>query len=261
MQRLGRISRRGGITRYHQLYTYLRRALLEGSIAPGSALPSEVQLMRQYGISRNTVRRALEDLQRERLVVRLQGSGTYARSTAEAGRARSLLSALAQDGRGLETVTQKEILQFSRLGTPDSVLRRWPAFGRECTLVCRSRSHEGRVFAVCSSYVSEAFAGALDRGRLGDAGVLEELARLDALCRSGTLSVTALEADAVTARHLGIPGGSPVLCAEAMSLAADQRPVEYRKHLYRPDRFRLQWPVAFGEAAGWTLTRASSMGL
>lgn len=261
MERLGRIVRRGGITRYHQLYTYLRRALLEGSITPGSALPSETQLMQQYQISRNTVRRALGNLEQERLVIRLRGSGTYARNKADAEGARSRLSALAQDGSAFEQGTAAKVLQFAAVATPEHILQRWPAFGTKCTLLYRTRSFEGEVFALCTSYVAAAFMRRLTRERLGSLGVLSALARLNHACRSGTLCVTALEADSITARHLGIPDGSPVLRTEAISLTADRQPVEYRLHFYRPDRFRLQWPVLIkaAGAGGWSITQSSSM--
>lgn len=261
MERLGRISRRGGITRYHQLYTYLRRALVDGSITPGSVLPSETQLMQQYQISRNTVRRALANLAQERLVIRLRGSGTYARNKADAEGARSRLSALAHDGDPFEQRTLAKVLQLGAVDTPEHILQRWPAFGLRCTVVYRTRSYEGEVFAVCTSYVTAAFARRLNRERLGNLGVLSALARLNHVCRTGTLSVTAAEADAITARQLGIPAGSPVLRTEAISLAADQQPVEYRTHIYRPDRFRLEWPVVIktGATGGWSITQSSSM--
>ena len=261
MERLGRIVRRGGITRYHQLYTYLRRALVEGAITPGSTLPSETKLMQQYQISRNTVRRALGNLEQERLVIRLRGSGTYARNKADAEGARSRLSALAHDGNSFEQGTTAKVLQFASVTTPEHIVQRWPGFGVKCALVCRTRSFEGEVFAVCASYVAAAFARRLTRERLGNLGVLNALARLNHTCQSGTLSVTALEADSITARHLGIPDGSPVLRTEAIALTADRQPVEYRMHIYRPDRFRLEWPLVIkaAGAAGWSITQSSSM--
>lgn len=261
MERLGRISRRSGITRYHQLYTYLRRALVEGSITPGSALPSETKLMQQYQISRNTVRRALGNLARERLVIRLRGSGTYAHNKADAKGARSRLSALAHDGNSFEQGTVAKVLQFAAVTTPEHILQRWPAFGAKCTLVHRTRSFEGEVFAVCASYIPAAFTRRLTRERLGNLGVLSALARLDHACQSGTLTVTAIAADSITAHHLGIPDGSPVLRTETISLTADQQPLEYRMHIYRPDRLRLQWPVVIkaGGAGGWSITQSSSM--
>jgi GntR family transcriptional regulator len=261
MERLGRISRRGGITRYHQLYTFLRRALVDGAIIPGSLLPSETQLMQQYQISRNTVRRALAHLAQERLVVRLRGSGTYARNTADPQGARARLSALAREGEPFEHGTVAKVLQFAVIDTPEHILRRWPAFGPRCTVVQRTRSYEGEVFAVCTSHVAAPFARRLNRDRLGNLSVLSALTRLNPVCQTGTFSVTATEADALTARELAIPTGSPVLRTEAISLAADQRPVEYRVHLYRPDRFRLQWPVVIraGATEGWSITQSGSM--
>lgn len=261
MERLGRISRRSGVTRYHQLYTYLRRALLDGSITPGSALPSETELMQQYQISRNTVRRALGALARERLVIRLRGSGTYARNASDADGTRLRLCALARDGDSYEQNTLAKLLQFAHVSTPEHILQRWPAFGDKCTLVYRTRSYENEVFAVCTSYVGASISRRLNMDQLGNLGVLSALSRLNRACQSGTLSVTAVEADAITARHLGIPDGTPVLRTEAISFSADQRPVEYRVHAYRPDRFRLEWPVSFkkSEPASWRITQSSSM--
>jgi GntR family transcriptional regulator len=261
MERLGRISRRSGITRYHQLYTYLRRALVDGAITPGSVLPSETELMQQYQISRNTVRRALANLAQERLVVRLRGSGTYARNKADAEGARARLCALAHEGRSFEQGTTAKLLQFAVVPTPEHILQRWPTFGVKCTLVQRTRSFEGEVFAVCSSYVATGLGRKLSRDRLGNLGVLSALARLDQTCETGMLCVMATEADAITARHLGIPDGAPVLRTEAISLTAEQQPLEYRMHLYRPDRFRLQWPVVIkeGTTGGWSITQSCSM--
>ena len=63
-----------GVTRYLQVYTVLSQALAEGDISAGEALPSEPSLVRQYGVSRTTVRRALARLAAERCIVRRRGS-------------------------------------------------------------------------------------------------------------------------------------------------------------------------------------------
>ena len=68
-----------GVTRYLQVYTVLSQALADGDIGAGEALPSEPSLVRQYGVSRTTVRRALARLAAERCIVRRRGSGTFAR--------------------------------------------------------------------------------------------------------------------------------------------------------------------------------------
>jgi GntR family transcriptional regulator of arabinose operon len=63
--------------KYRQLYTSLRLALESGRWKPGDRLPSEADLVRQYGTSRITVGRAMRDLQEGGLVERRAGSGTY----------------------------------------------------------------------------------------------------------------------------------------------------------------------------------------
>src|SRR3546814_11201727 len=62
---------------YAQVRTLLLQRLIEGIWKPGTALPSEMQLAQELGVSQGTVRKALDDLAAENLVVRRQGSGTF----------------------------------------------------------------------------------------------------------------------------------------------------------------------------------------
>ena len=75
---------RTGVTRYLQLYTFLAQELADGRFSPKRALPSEPELVRQHGLSRTTVRRALDRLEREGRIERRRGSGTYVRDRKEA---------------------------------------------------------------------------------------------------------------------------------------------------------------------------------
>lgn len=62
---------------YQQLTELFKQELLDGKYKEGEKLPSEVMLSQMYGVSRNTVRGALAQLERERLLVRQQGKGTF----------------------------------------------------------------------------------------------------------------------------------------------------------------------------------------
>lgn len=73
MQRLNA----GPMPLYHQLKLALREEIERGVYKPGDRLPSELELIRQYGISRITVRQALNELEAEGLIVRRHGKGTY----------------------------------------------------------------------------------------------------------------------------------------------------------------------------------------
>src|SRR5918995_5068980 len=65
--------------KYQQVYTALRRDIQSGRLGHGDRLPSEAELVRQFGASRITVGRAVRDLQAAGLVERRAGSGTYVR--------------------------------------------------------------------------------------------------------------------------------------------------------------------------------------
>ena len=67
---------------YRQLAAILRRRILSGAIRPEHVIPSEKQLEQEYGLSRNTSRRAIAILRDEGLVVTVAGRGTYVVSEA-----------------------------------------------------------------------------------------------------------------------------------------------------------------------------------
>src|ERR1700733_5248847 len=101
-----------GVTRYLQVYTVLSQALAEGDIAAGQALPSEPALVRQYGVSRTTVRRALARLAAERCIIRRRGSGTFARDKVARTATARQIAALIDDPRSVATNTTTRLLDF-----------------------------------------------------------------------------------------------------------------------------------------------------
>lgn len=67
----------GGVPKYQQILTELRRTIATGQVRAGDRLPSETDLGDRFGVSRLTVQRALKELQIDGLVERRAGSGTY----------------------------------------------------------------------------------------------------------------------------------------------------------------------------------------
>src|SRR3954453_12530308 len=63
-----------------QIANVLRAAILTRKLAPGDKLPSQPELAARYGVARETVKRALETLRSERLIVSRQGSGAFVRA-------------------------------------------------------------------------------------------------------------------------------------------------------------------------------------
>jgi GntR family transcriptional regulator len=64
---------------YKQLAAIIRDKILSGELAPGTVVPSEHTLQQEHGIARDTVRRAMNLLREEQLVVTVPGKGTFVR--------------------------------------------------------------------------------------------------------------------------------------------------------------------------------------
>lgn len=73
---------RGDLSLYRQVETLLREQIADGELKPGDRLPAEAELRVHYGVSRVTVRQALDALERDGLVERHVGRGTFVQTTA-----------------------------------------------------------------------------------------------------------------------------------------------------------------------------------
>ena len=68
---------------YQQIKRLITGSLESGEWKPGEAIPSEVELAGRYGVSQGTVRKAIDELAGENLLVRRQGKGTFVATHSE----------------------------------------------------------------------------------------------------------------------------------------------------------------------------------
>jgi GntR family transcriptional regulator len=240
-----RVQRRSGVNRYHQLYTLICQALTEGSIKAGGALPTESALMREHAVSRNTVRRALEKLEREKRIVRRRGSGTYAREQPGASVTRSDVLNVLKDFRRLELETTWRLLHFGFVATPAYILDQVPTFGQRSLLVQRTRAIRGRTFTLATSYLVDGVGKRLRRSQLGKRALflaVEELGIKLAMCEQST---AAIAANAIVAEQFGVLIGAPLLYLERISYAEDNSVIEFTEMTYPANlyRQRLTMPI------------------
>jgi DNA-binding LacI/PurR family transcriptional regulator/DNA-binding transcriptional regulator YhcF (GntR family) len=92
---------------YAQLITHFRVRILDGSLPPGSRLPTELDLAEEYNISRGTVRQAMTALVNEGLLERIQGRGTFVR----------VLPPLGRQEQGIQTIGKRIGLLLSYPGS------------------------------------------------------------------------------------------------------------------------------------------------
>jgi GntR family transcriptional regulator len=235
-----RVQKRLGVNRYQQLYTLLSQALAEGSIKAGGALPTESVLMRQHAISRNTVRRALEKLEREKRIIRRRGSGSYARHHPTAAVTRADVLNVIQNMRRVESATSWRLLYFGYIATPPHVLVQSPAFGPRSLLIQRTRALKGRPYALITSYLTESIGRRLTRKNLGKRALVVAIEDCGVRLATAEQSTSAISANAIVAEQLQVLLGAPLFYVERLSFSEDGSPVEFAEITYAATLYQQQ---------------------
>src|SRR5690349_13861933 len=106
---------------YQQIKTLITRGLQEGDWKPGEAIPSEIELAQRYRVSQGTVRKAIDELAAENLLVRRQGKGTFVATHAEEQIQYRFLRLMPEDGP--VTGMARHFLDCRRMRTPADVAR------------------------------------------------------------------------------------------------------------------------------------------
>jgi GntR family transcriptional regulator len=208
--------------RYRAVGDDLRRRIEAGEFGPGRLLPSEAELSAAYGVSRVTVRKALESLRADGgLVDSRQGYGWYVAGhplRQSLGRLGTIEDQLAASGRD----TERRILDFGFVAAPR---RAREVLGVDTVLrVRRLNLADGEPFARVTVWVPEELGGALSRTDVARSSFYE---LLPVPVGGATQTIGAAAASESDARLLEVPVGSPVLRCERITYRADdqERPV------------------------------------
>ncbi len=225
--------------RYLELQARLRNALASGRLAPQQALPSERELCTDFGLSRVTVRKAMDGLVAEGLLVRLPGAGTF---VARSGDARprveksfSKLSSFSEDmtSRG-RSAKSTWISRATGTVTPEEALSLGLSPGSSIYRFHRIRYADGAPMALEYSTIAGyclASADAVDES-LYDALQAAGNRPVRALQRLRAVAFTAEQAD-----RLDVPAGHAGLLIERRSFLSDGRTAEHTRSYYRGDAY------------------------
>jgi GntR family transcriptional regulator len=204
----------------------------------GSAIPSERQLSADLGVSRLTLRAALDDLAREGYLVRRRGSGTYVQQPKISQEL--TMTSFSEDMRrrgmspGSRTLSLSRQLAGARLGR---VLHVSP--GEEIVVVRRLRLADGLSMAIETLHIPASLVPGVKPSDLE--GSFYELLRakygLEIASATQTIEPTVTNEDESDA--LGVPLHSPALLFERTSRDAAGRTLEFVHSIYRGDRYRI----------------------
>lgn len=200
--------------RYRTIADDLRRQIASGELAIGAVLPSEAELAGSYGVSRVTVRKALEVLRDDRLVASRQGFGWFVAGATvrqTLGTLATIESQLAAQGR----TPARKVLAFTLV---DDTLE-----------VVRLNLADGEPFAVVTVWCPAELGSSLSRDDV-ESTTFYEL--LPVTFGHATQTIGAALATDLDAERLGVPVGSALLVAERVTHDVDGNPVLRSEHRF-----------------------------
>jgi GntR family transcriptional regulator len=230
-------------------YLSIRDEILDlvDDMAVGDTLPPERTLAPRFGVSRMTLRRAVEELVREGRLVRRQGAGTF---VAEPKISHSLaVLGFSEDMRRRGSVPSSRTLDVDdvQAGTKLGGRLEIPA-GDTVFRVVRLRLADAEPMALETLHVPRDVVPGLDGDALAAASFYELLLdRYGVELVGGTQTIEATVTDEVESEILEVPVRSPAFLFERISRARDGRIVEFVRSVYRGDRYQLHVDLALSD--------------
>ena len=223
---------------YYQLKTVLLDQILQGKWVVGEFLPSENQLAKEYQVSRQTVRRALAELQREGRITTHKGKGSIVAQPKLEQDLLRFYSLARSFSKGSGRVSSR-ILHRDRTITDPVVarhLRIEPT--APVVVISRLRYLDGEPIMLETSYLPSSMCPGLEKkGHLDALYDHLEMAYGVYISRAEEY-LQAVSATPEEASHLDLPHGTPVFLVERVSYTSDDQAVEFRHSVIRGDRFR-----------------------
>jgi GntR family transcriptional regulator len=219
---------------YQQIKALILGSLQAGEWKPGEAIPSENDLAARFKVSQGTVRKAIDELASENLLVRRQGKGTFV-ATHHEDRVHFRFLRLVPDN-GEPHYPKSKILDCKRLRAPAEIAKLLDLKAGDAVVQIERIlffSEEATVYE--EIWLPGTTFKGLTTERLvdwrGPMYALFETEFATHMVRA-TERLRAVAADELSAKHLGIEINTPLLAVERVSFTYGERPVEVRKAVY-----------------------------
>jgi GntR family transcriptional regulator len=229
---------------YVQIKDTLRARILDGTYAPHSQMPSEHELCAMFDVSRITVRQALGDLQKEGLLFKLHGKGTFVSKPKAFQNVTSLQGfAEAMSSMGYEIVNQLRSFKIVKADRAIAQRLNLPE-GAPVAEIHRVRLLNREPVSLELTWVPEALGKRLANADLVTRDIFLILENDCGLALGhADVSIDAMLADEDIAEALRVEEGSPVLRIERLTHDASGAPIDFEYLYFRGDAFQYRLRV------------------
>jgi GntR family transcriptional regulator len=225
---------------YQQIKGFILNSLRSGEWKPGDAIPSEMELASRFGVSQGTVRKAIDELAAENLVIRRQGKGTFVATHAEQHVQFRFLKLVPDSGaRGSEGPAQRDIIECKRGRATADVARALSLRTGDTVLQARRvLSFGGTPIIVEDIWLPAAPFKGLTAERLANyQGPMYALFETEFNVRMvrAEEKIRAIPASTIHQDLLRVKPGTPLLSVERIAYTYRDEPMELRRASYRTD--------------------------
>lgn len=225
---------------YQQIKALILQSLQQGEWKPGEAIPSEMDLAARFRVSQGTVRKAIDELAADNLVMRRQGKGTFVATHAEQHVQYRFLKLLPDTGdASVEGPAQRTVLDCRRVRASADVARALALrSGDPVVQARRILSFAGEPTILEDIWLpGQAFKGLTAEQMANYQGPTYAMFELDFGVRMvrAEEKIRAVLADGEQAQLLHTPAGTPLLSVERTAYTYNDVPMELRRGLYRTD--------------------------
>lgn len=238
--RRGHLERNGSLPLYRQLEEIMKQRITNQDWEAGERIPTETELIEEFGVSRTTVREAVDQLVQEGLLDKLQGRGTFVRR-------QPLEVPLGPlTGFAEEVLERGQIPSATLLSTELSRDFFYEAHqlkvphGEAVLRIERVRLADGEPIALERTFWPRAVGELLLEEDLNRAQFYPILERHGVYLVEADEKILAANASEEEVRILGVEPGEALLEMRRVSYGEDGRPVEFARNRYRSDRYFYQ---------------------
>lgn len=232
------LDRTSPVPLYFQVAKALERAIEQGDIAAGTLLENEIDFARSIGVSRPTMRRAMDYLVEQGFVVRRRGIGTTVVQP-KVRRPLELTSLFEDLSRG-ERKPTTEVLEFEVIvPDPDVAAILGLSTADEVTKISRLRSADATPIAVLTNYIPTRTI-TFDRDRLETSGLYQLMRQAGVTLYSAHQTIGARIATTTESKLLGERRNAAVLTMERTAYDDHGTAVEFGTHVYAASRYSFE---------------------
>lgn len=232
---------------HRQLRDAIAHSVVEQAVLPGTLLPGEHGLCREFGVSRSVVRRSLAQLEADGIVERFKGRGTFVARRRTPERLAHTLIGLYEEAVARGSVVRSQVQRLEWVKPGPGLAEELGVDPSEQVLVLeRLRLVDGEPWSLSTTWLPSRLGTVVADVDMTTQSLYQLLRDSGAWATSGTRSVDAAVATPAQAELLKLRPGDPLLVLHSLSLDQDGRPMEVFTAFHRGDRSRFEFHMRSG---------------